>query len=316
MPSSPSSIRAVTMNMKGMKSLAISHGSDSKETLRSLRVGVLKEISERSSLDVEITASRTHGSYVSDLDDMYEAMRIYPDSSTLTQRESTQGIRIDPLDKDVIEGNLFVHRDSERGRTSFRLSIFSGDAVSGRREDRLLTKDGLPESSTRKEIHTRAGWTGGLLGMGGNREARGGTLSLVWGGFYGFMRAHNFETKEEEAIDSSTSLLTTVKGDRWDSHFGQVNLGLEYDITPSFAAILGGRATGVFENGDWERMSLAEADEFSESTETGGVYRNFILNTGITGGANVRLSDWMTLSLSTPDLASLSLWHFESLIIF
>jgi hypothetical protein len=293
-----------------------SSDSDNEETLTSLRFGILKDFSETTSLDFEVTASRSNASAFTDDAGLSRYLHVYPDSTTMTEYESVDRLEIEPLDKEVIEGNLFVHRHTAHGRMSFRMSFFSGDAVRRDIEEYTRVEGGLDDYMRKTETVNDAGWSGGLLGMSGSRSWKDGTLDFTFAGFYGFMRARNMKTVHEEKGISVKTYRTVHQKNRWDSHFTQLNLGAEYKVTPSVSALLGGRATGIFINSDWEWTSLTEAEGFTETSEEESSNLDLKMNAGITGGAAFKLSDWITLSLYTPDLADLSSWHLESLITF
>lgn len=295
----------------------LSDRSDNEESVTSLRFGLLNNFSEGTSLDVEVTVSRSNASVFAEGDDLFESLAIYPDSTRVRATLYADRLEIDPLDKDVIEGNLFFHRQNEHGRMSFRVSFFSGDAV--KRETQARTRDGegdLTDFFRQTDTENNAGWTGGLIGVSGSRAWKDGKLDFTMAGFYGFMRARNMRIMQEEEGVLAKSYYTVHQKDWWDTHFAQINLGTEYKFTPSISALLGARATGIFMNSHWDWSSLAVAEGFSETSEAQWSGLDFKMNAGITGGAAFRLSERLNLSLYTPDLASLSSWHLESLISF
>jgi hypothetical protein len=293
-----------------------SESRDDEESLTSLRFGILQKFSEKSSLDFEVTVSRTRASAFANMNDVYQRLSIYPDSTTMREDENINTYELDPFDKEVIEGNLFIHRTARNARLSFRASFFSGDTGRRSRSDFVSKEAEITDLARMTETMNDVGWTGGLVGMGVIRSGMNGKLDFTIAGFYGFMRAHDFETRVVEQGITAKTYDTVHEKDRWDSHFVQINLGTQYKATRSIAAILGGRATGIFMNSEWMRTSIAEAEGFTEKSEQGSSSLDLTMSAGITGGAMFTLTDRISLSVYTPDLTGLISWQLESLITF
>jgi len=144
--------------------------TDNDEVMRSLRVGFEKVFSGRTSLDIEVTASRTRGTYTDYYTRYEENIWVYPDSTRTEIETRLDDTRTDPLDKEVLEANLFLHRKCDRGSFSLRFSFLSGETVKEYLSEDVSTEN---DSIVRQSIYRApktAGWSGGLIGIGGSRE--------------------------------------------------------------------------------------------------------------------------------------------------
>jgi hypothetical protein len=292
--------------------------SDSKETLNSLRVGIYGKLSERYSLDLAVTASRTCGSSFI-LDRSYEEdVRHYfdPDTTYYEIETTRRDTNVDPFDKEVIEANLFLHRMGEKGRTSVRISFFSGDAIEEKLISYTATEDDTISRQTLEETNIKAGWTGGLAGIGGSYRLTSRPLSFYWGSFYSFARAWELENTIEESEELSQISLSSREDNKWDNHLWQFNLAVEYDISTSIAARLGGRTTAVLHKNRLKIDSTSNTDLDISSSRHSERFTDFITEASLTSGITLKITDWLKMDIYTPDISSLNSWIFESFISF
>jgi len=289
---------------------------ESNERLESLRIGGLLHLSERFDVDLEVTASRSRGKEGSEYAILHNSMKIFPDSTTIESIEDVNQDNIDPLDKEVLEGNLFIRRTGDYDFLSLRASLFSGDAMRGRLTLEIDTVNDSTVITSRDESTTHSTWTGALLGIGGGRHLRDRPLGIFWGASYGFMRSHRIQLLEEEYFDIIRSYHASNHEDRWNTHLVQINLAAEYDLTSSVSVILGGRSTAVFMKNRIRDWSYIEPNIGSPVMEGDSVDYSMIISSDITVGVGIELTDWLRLSLYTPDLAEPSSWRLDSLLSF
>jgi len=315
-----------------------SYRSDGDERLNSLRMGIRENFGKKCSLDFSLTASRTRGwSRTEDLD-YREYGYVYQDSTLDLERYTRQSFtQRSPLEREAIEADLYLHRDGERGKTALRISFFSGDAGEDLSITTTSTENDSVEDHSETRLRNRAGWSGGLAGIGGSRELRRRPITLYWGAFYGFTRAWEIDRETTDGslpnpaypvdespyrdyptseVLASASLLTVRETDNWDNHLWQFNLATEYEITRQITARLGGRATAVLTRDRLERETLAEYDSESSPSSTEDQIDHLIADAGLTGGVGLDLTRRIHFDIFTPDLSSLSSWIFEGFVRF